>query len=171
MTITGTNLTGATAVSFGGTAATGVSVVNATTVNCTSPAHAAGTIDVTVTTPGGTSATTGTGNDYTYTSSGGAQIFGVVQGNDPGVLAGATVKVVLDAVDPNYNPSDPNGTGANLVGQATTDSGGNYTINVSSFRGTGLAIGSIVDVTGSASNHLSVTQYGAYDKTSVECSS
>ena len=61
VTITGTNLTGATAVSFGGTAATGVSVVNATTVNCTSPAHAAGTIDVTVTTPGGTSATTGTG--------------------------------------------------------------------------------------------------------------
>ena len=37
MTITGTNLTGATAVSFGGTAATGVSVVNATTV--TAPAR------------------------------------------------------------------------------------------------------------------------------------
>ena len=66
VTITGTNLTGATAVSFGGTAATGVSVVNATTVTCTSPAHAAGLVDVTVTTPGGTSATTGTGNDYTY---------------------------------------------------------------------------------------------------------
>ena len=66
MTITGTNLTGATAVSFGGTAATSVVVVNATTITCNSPAHAAGMVDVTVTTPGGTSATSGTGNDYTY---------------------------------------------------------------------------------------------------------
>ena len=57
VTITGTELTGASAVHFGGTAAGDVVVVDASHVTCTSPAGSAGTVDVTVTTPGGTSAT------------------------------------------------------------------------------------------------------------------
>ena len=56
VTITGTNLTGTSAVNFGSTAATSVAVVDATHVTCTSPSGS-GTVDVTVTTPGGTSAT------------------------------------------------------------------------------------------------------------------
>ena len=55
VTITGTGFTGATAVSFGGTAATSFTVNSATQITATSPAHAAGTIDITVTTPFGTS--------------------------------------------------------------------------------------------------------------------
>ena len=66
VTITGTYLTGATAVSFGGTAATEVIVNSPTQITASSPVHAAGLAEVTVTTPGGTSATAGTGNDYTY---------------------------------------------------------------------------------------------------------
>jgi hypothetical protein len=63
VTITGTNLTGATAVTIGGLAATSVAVVNATTITAVTPAHAAGTVDVTATTPGGTA----TGSSlYTY---------------------------------------------------------------------------------------------------------
>ena len=63
VTITGTNFTGATSVTFGGTAATGITVVNATTITATTPAHAAGLVNVAVTTPVGT----GTGaNAYTY---------------------------------------------------------------------------------------------------------
>ncbi|MGA7797753.1 MAG: IPT/TIG domain-containing protein, partial [Methanoregula sp.] len=65
VTITGTSLTGATAVSFGGAAATQVTVVNATAVTATTPAHAAGTVDITVTTPGGTSAKS-SADQYTY---------------------------------------------------------------------------------------------------------
>ncbi len=65
VTLTGTNLTGATAVSFGGTSATGFTVVNDTTVTATAPAGAAGTVDVTVTTSGGTSGA-GAGDHYTY---------------------------------------------------------------------------------------------------------
>jgi hypothetical protein len=65
--IAGTNFTGATAVSFGGTAATTFTVDNAGQITATSPAHAAGTVDVTVTTTGGTSAT-GAGDQYTYTA-------------------------------------------------------------------------------------------------------
>ena len=65
VTLTGTDLTGTTAVHFGANAATGVTVVNDTTVTAVAPAGTAGTVDVTATTPGGTSPTAGTGNDYT----------------------------------------------------------------------------------------------------------
>lgn len=65
VTITGTNLTGASAVSFGGVAATGISVVGATELQATAPAHGAGSVDVVVTTPGGTS-TTGAGDQFVY---------------------------------------------------------------------------------------------------------
>jgi len=58
VTITGTNLNGATSVTFGGTPnATGAMTVNnATLITVTAPAHAAGTVDITVTSPAGTSA-------------------------------------------------------------------------------------------------------------------
>jgi large repetitive protein len=69
LTITGSNFTGATSVTIGGTAATGLIVVNATTITATTPAHAAGTVDVVVTTPGGTG--TGTGL-FTYATVPGA---------------------------------------------------------------------------------------------------
>jgi hypothetical protein len=52
VTITGTNLTGTSGVTFGGTAATLVTVVSPTTVTCVTPAHAAGVVDVVVTVPG-----------------------------------------------------------------------------------------------------------------------
>jgi hypothetical protein len=69
VTITGTNLTGATIVDFGSNAATGVSVTNSTTMTATSPATTtAGIADVTVTTPGGVS-TTGASDHFTYVTS------------------------------------------------------------------------------------------------------
>src|SRR5207244_1046942 len=66
VTITGTNfITGAT-VAFGSTAATGVVVVNSTTITANSPATLTpGPVDVTVTTSGGTS-TTNAGDLFTY---------------------------------------------------------------------------------------------------------
>lgn len=63
VTITGTNFIGTTAVTFGGTSATGFSVINSTSITATTPGHAAGLVDVVVTTPNGTA--TGTGV-YTY---------------------------------------------------------------------------------------------------------
>lgn len=56
VSITGTNFSGATAVKFGSTSATSFTVKTATTITAVSPAEAAGTVDVTVTTSGGTSA-------------------------------------------------------------------------------------------------------------------
>ena len=64
VTITGTNFSEVTAVRFGSNAA-GSFIVNSTTqITATSPAGI-GTVDVTVTTPGGTSATS-TADQFTY---------------------------------------------------------------------------------------------------------
>jgi hypothetical protein len=57
VTITGSNFTGATAVTFGDTAAMAFTVDSDTQITATGPAHVAGTVDVTVTTYSGTSDT------------------------------------------------------------------------------------------------------------------
>ena len=66
VTITGTNLSGATSVHFGATAGT-INTNTATTITATSPAGAAATVDITVTTGGGTSATS-SADHFTYTA-------------------------------------------------------------------------------------------------------
>ena len=68
VTISGNNFTGATAVKFGGNAAGAVSVVSATQITATSPAGT-GTVDVTVTTAGGTSAASGA-DQFSYAAAG-----------------------------------------------------------------------------------------------------
>jgi hypothetical protein len=68
VTITGSNFTGITAVSFGSVAASSFTVNSATQITATAPAEAAGTVDVKVTTSGGTSAV-GTADQFTYKTS------------------------------------------------------------------------------------------------------
>jgi hypothetical protein len=66
VTIAGSGFTGATAVRFGTADATSYTVVSGTEITATSPAGTAGTVDVRVTTPGGTSITN-SGDVFTYT--------------------------------------------------------------------------------------------------------
>jgi hypothetical protein len=54
-TVGGNALTGATGVTFGGTAATGISVTNAQQLTCTFPSKTAGAYPVVVATPAGSS--------------------------------------------------------------------------------------------------------------------
>ncbi len=65
VTITGSGLTGATAVHFGAATATSFTVNSDTSITATAPAGAAGTVDVTVTTAAGTTATTAA-DQFTY---------------------------------------------------------------------------------------------------------
>jgi hypothetical protein len=66
VTITGTGFTGATAVLFGnGAPATGFTVVSDTEITATSPAHAAGMVNLKVTTAGGSSPTV-TADQFKY---------------------------------------------------------------------------------------------------------
>jgi hypothetical protein len=82
VTVTGTNLTGATAVKFGTASGTNVVVNGAgTSLAVTSPAGTAGVVDVTVTTPGGTSATSAA-DQFTYQNSGYWMV-----GNDGGIFS------------------------------------------------------------------------------------
>jgi hypothetical protein len=67
--ITGCGFTGVTSVHFGATAATPVTFNSDSQVTATSPAHASGVVDVTVTTPSGTSAPTAA-DHFTYLPAG-----------------------------------------------------------------------------------------------------
>ena len=70
MTITGTNFAAGATVTFGGTAATNVVVVNSTTITATTPAGSAGAVTVTVTNVGGQSGSLTNGFTYVVTADG-----------------------------------------------------------------------------------------------------
>ncbi|MBG0818770.1 IPT/TIG domain-containing protein [Planomonospora sp. ID82291] len=63
VTITGTNFTPGTTVTFGGTAATAIIVINDKTLTCKTPAKTEGAVDVVVTTDAGAVTKTGA---FTY---------------------------------------------------------------------------------------------------------
>ena len=65
VTITGTNFSAATGVSFGSGPAESFIVASSSTITASSPDEPAGTVDVTVTTPIGTSATSAA-DQFTY---------------------------------------------------------------------------------------------------------
>src|SRR5208283_3163082 len=88
VTITGTDLANATAVEFGNTAAT-ITSDTATQIVATSPAGAAGTVDIIVVTAGGTSAST-SADHFTYVSA--LAVTGVSPASGP-VLGGTTVTI------------------------------------------------------------------------------
>jgi hypothetical protein len=65
VTINGSDFVRGASVKFGATASASVTLVSATQLHAVAPAHAAGSIDVTVTTGGGTSGTSSS-DQYTY---------------------------------------------------------------------------------------------------------
>ena len=113
--ITGTNFLGTTAVQFGGINAASYTVNSATQITATSPAHAAGTIDVTVTTPVGTSATSAA-DQFTYTAAAAPTVTGISPNTGP--TAGGTSVII---------------TGTNFLGTTAVQFGGinaaSYTVN------------------------------------------
>ena len=103
VTITGTDLLGATAVKFGTTAATDFTVDSGTQINATAPAGS-GTADIIVTTPGGPSAT-GAADRFTWVA---VPTFGSIAPAGGLVAGGEAVTI----------------TGTGFVGPATVTFGG-----------------------------------------------
>jgi formylglycine-generating enzyme required for sulfatase activity len=93
VTLTGTNLEGATAVAFGGTPATNVTALSGTTIRATTPARAAGTVAVSVTTPGGTVTLP---NAFTYATSPNWYLV-VEQNPDPAIVTDAALRNAIIA--------------------------------------------------------------------------
>jgi hypothetical protein len=143
VTITGTNFTGSPTVSFGGTAGTTPVLVNATTITVVSPAHAAGTVDVIVTDPGGPSAAT-TADQFTF-------------GNAPAV---SSLSPTTGAAGASVIITGANLTGATAVKFGTTSATGFVVnsatqISVAAPAGTGT-----VDVTVTTPNGTSAINAG-----------
>jgi len=80
VTISGTGFTGATSVKFGANVATGVAANSSTSIGATSPVGGSGTVDVTVTTPSGTSSLS-TADRFTYTSGPPPSVITIADGN------------------------------------------------------------------------------------------
>src|SRR5262249_3440062 len=91
VTVTGTNFTGASAVNFGSTAATCFTVLSDTSLTVTAPPITAGTYDITVTTPSGTSAT-GTADRFTVTAAPLPSVTGISP-NSGSAAGGTTVNI------------------------------------------------------------------------------
>ena len=109
VTITGTNFVAGATVTFGGTAATNVAVVNSTTITATTPAGSAGAVTVTVTNPSGQAGSLA--NGFTYVAS--PTVSSVSPNNGP--VAGGTAVTI---------------TGTNFVAGATVTFGGTAATNV-----------------------------------------
>ncbi len=95
VTLTGSGFTGATGVNFGSEEAEDFQVLNDTTLVATAPAQAAGTYDVTVTTPSGTSAT-GPDDQFTYSNAAAPTVTGVTP-NSASAAGGQTLVVTGSA--------------------------------------------------------------------------
>ncbi|MBS2021096.1 MAG: IPT/TIG domain-containing protein [Deltaproteobacteria bacterium] len=89
LTLTGTGFKSGATVSLGGTAATAVAVAS-TSITCTTPAHAAGAVDVVVTNGDGQSGTKAA--SFTYVAVGPTTITSVIPGSGP-TAGGTTLDV------------------------------------------------------------------------------
>jgi hypothetical protein len=131
VTITGTGFTGATAVDFGTTPATNLTVVNGTTITVDSPAGT-GTVDVTITTPAGMSATS-SADHFNYIAA--PSVASLNPASGP--TAGGTIVTITGA----------NFTGASEVDFGTTAALAFTVVSDTSITATSPAGTGVVDVT------------------------
>lgn len=122
VTLTGTGLTGAMGIRFGGTNATSVNVVNSTTVTAVTPANTAGAVDVEITTPSG-SATQNNGYTYLTTAIGQPAYGGVIA-----CLNSGSNNLIAATAD--MNTSFIWGSGTILTGATSSTNGATNTTTI-----------------------------------------
>ena len=186
ITIEGTNFQSGATVKFGTTASATVTFVSATQLKAVAPAHAAGTVDVTVTTPGGTSAIVA-GDHYAYgppTVSSFTPTSGItgstVTINGTSFVPGATVKFgalaspsVIFMSGTQIKATVPNGavTGkisvTTAAGTATSTSNFTVTLSITGFSPTSGPTGTVVTITGVGFNSSSSVKFNGTVASSV----
>ena len=140
VSITGTNFASGDSVTFGGTAATNVTVVSGTSITATTPAHAAGAVNVVVTNSSGQSGTLA--NGYTYTSSSGKISF-VQVNSGPSTIQSKNTSVSV-AYSNSQTAGDLNvvavgwGDTVSAISSVTDTEGNTYTRAVGPTSNTGL---------------------------------
>src|SRR3954452_18420151 len=143
VTITGTGFVsgGSLAVTFGGIAATVVTVVNANTITCTTPAHASGVVDVVITNGDGQPTTATNGFTYDFSpvvtairpssgsvaGAGGVIIEGTNLSTVTAVTFGASSGTILSSTATQLVVAAP-AHAAGTVNVAVTNPVGTYTI-------------------------------------------
>jgi hypothetical protein len=138
VTITGTNLTGATTVDFGAVAAKSFTVVSATSITAVTAAESAGTVNVTVTTAGGTSATS-SADDFTFVAP-----------------PAPTVTAISPTSGPTTGGTSVTITGTNFASGATVDFGTVAGTGVSVVSATSITVTSPAQVTGTVNVTVTV---------------
>ncbi len=186
VTINGTNFVPGATVKFGTTASATVTFVSATQLKAVAPAHAAGTVDVRVTTPGGTSPIV-PGDDYAYgppTISSFTPISGItgstVTINGTGFVPGATVKfgtlaspAVTFVSGTQIKARVPDGavTGkvsvSTAAGTATSASNFTVTLSITGFSPASGPTGTVVTITGVGFNSSSSVKFNGHAALSV----
>ncbi|HKW72565.1 MAG TPA: IPT/TIG domain-containing protein [Candidatus Dormibacteraeota bacterium] len=143
--VTGTGFTnGVSSVMFGTTPAASFSVESSTSMLVVSPAHAAGVVDVTVTTPGGTSVTSA-GDRYTFAQPS-CDAAGLTSNKTSPQAAGVSVTFTATASGTNcttplyefwtwdsnagWTIRQPYGSNATLILNTTGMAPGSYTVDV-----------------------------------------
>ena len=145
VTITGTGLTGATSVLFGGTPAASYSVTGDTSITVVSPAAPTGTVDVSVTTAGGTSSSNAN-DQFTFVA---APVVSAIQPNS-GPVGGRQAVTI---------------TGAHLAGATAVSFGGTpagFTVDSDTSI---TAVSSPTDATDTV--HITVTSPGGTSATAA----
>ena len=123
VTLTGSALVGATAVTFGGNPATSFNVVDSNTVTAVTPAHAPGPVDVVITTPSGNATST---NGYTYrtTELGESAYGGIIA-----CLNGGLNNLIAATAD-NSTSIQWGGSGTNISSASSTTDGQTNTTRI-----------------------------------------
>jgi hypothetical protein len=186
VTINGTNFLAGAAVKFGTTASATVTFVSATQLKAVAPAHVAGTVDVTVVTPGGASALVA-GDHYGYgppTVTSFTPTSGITGGtvtiNGSGFVPGATVKfgtkasVTVTVVSgTQIKATVPNGavTGKISVttpaGTGTSASNFSVTLSITGFAPASGPTGTVVTINGVGFNGSSTVKFKGAAASSV----
>jgi prepilin-type N-terminal cleavage/methylation domain-containing protein len=183
VTITGTNLNNAAAVNFGGNSVI-IRSDTSTQITVSSPAANVGTVDVTVSTPSGTSATSAA-DQFTYLSTPPPTVTGIspISGSANGGtsititgtnLNGATavnfgnnIATITSNTATQIIASSPSGTGGTIDVTVTTPSGTSvtssadlftYIATTATFNPTSGPVGTTINVTGTLwSSHENIT--------------